>query len=161
MRDYGKLAKSQSESQWAVDKALDDLELNYAENIVGEKWNETSDGKSILSFLKEQENKLQGYETKDLDARLTSMISKYEDKKKLDRLFNYFHKDGNIEGLQFYKGTESGRALNDKGQSEALQAYSLAQVGGSTIKDTESENAAVILNHVDIGTATGSITVVA
>ena len=129
MRDYGKLAKSQSENQWEVDKVLDDLELNYAKNIVGEKWNQTRDGKGVLSFLKEQENKLQGFETKDLDKRLTAMISKYEDKKKLEGLFDYFDEEGNIEGLQFYKGTESGRALNDKGQSEALQAYSLAQVG--------------------------------
>jgi len=56
-----------------------------------------------------------------------------------------------------------GAAANDTNAADVLTVgvNSLAQVGGSTIKDTESTNAAVILNHVDIGTAAGSITVVA
>ena len=58
---------------------------------------------------------------------------------------------------------EIGAGANDTNAADVLTvgANSLAQVGGSTIKDTESTNNAVILNHVDIGTAAGSITVVA
>ena len=58
---------------------------------------------------------------------------------------------------------EIGAGANDTNAADVLTigVNSLAQVGGSTIKDTESTNNAVILNHVDIGTAAGSITVVA
>ena len=129
MLEMGNVAKKNATNQWEVDAVLDDLEEQYLDNIVTDNWKKTKDGQDIIPFLKKQQDKIQGYNNEDLNNRVKSMISNIEDKKKLDRLFDYFDADGKIKGLQFYSDTESGRALNDKGQSHALTAYALSKAG--------------------------------
>ena len=129
MLEMGNVAKKNATNQWEVDAVLDDLEEQYLDNIVTDNWKKTKDGQDIIPFLKKQQDKIQGYNNEDLNNRVKSMISNLEDKKKLDRLFDYFDADGKIKGLQFYSDTESGRALNDKGQSHALTAYALSKAG--------------------------------